>query len=67
MMKDYYDNVKNLKNDMASSFAKADRANYTKSMVERLRLGRDITSPFDKAGDEYGNYAKFENDSNKVE
>lgn len=66
MMKDYMDNLKGMKNNMADQFDKADRANYTKTMVERLRLGRDMTGSIDRAGDEYGNYTKFENDRNQV-
>jgi len=66
VMKDYMDNLKNMKQGMADQFDKADRANYTKTMVERLRLGRGMSSPVDRAGDEYGNYAKFENERNQV-
>jgi len=40
--------------------------NYTKTMVERLRLGKNLDSPVDGAGDEYGNYSKFESDKNSV-
>ena len=64
--RDYMDNVKDLKNNMAAHFSKADRLNYTKQMVERLRLGRGIESPVDGAGDEYGNYKKFEEGRNWV-
>ena len=35
-------------------------------MVTRLRLGRGITNPFEGAGDEYGNYKKFEQGKNKI-
>lgn len=45
---------------------KADRGNFTKTMVERLRLRRGLTNPIDSAGDEYGNYSKFEDGRNKV-
>ena len=65
-MKDYMEGVKDLKAEMAEQFSQADRHNYTKSMVERLRLGRGITSPVDGAGDEYGNYKKFEEGKNSV-
>ena len=58
--KDYWDNMKEMKTDMASQFEKADRANFTKTMVQRLRLRRGLQSPIDAAGDEYGNYKKFE-------
>ena len=66
MMKDYMTNIKNLKANMAQQFAQADRANYTKTMVERLRLGRGLQSPVDSAGNEYGNYEKFEGGRNQV-
>ena len=35
-------------------------------MVSRIRLGRHVTSPMEGAGEEYGNYEKYENDKNKV-
>ena len=46
---------------------KADRNNFTKNMVSRIRLGRHFTSPMEGAGEEYGNYDKYENGKNKVE
>ena len=66
MMKDYYDNVRDLRLNVAQQFEKADRANFTKSMVDRLRLGRSVQGRFDGAGDEYGNYKKFEDGKNQV-
>jgi len=35
-------------------------------MVDRLRLKRSVSSPVEGAGDEYGNYEKFENNKNTV-
>lgn len=39
----------------------------TKTLVDRIRLGRNLSSPIEGAGDEYGNYKKFESNRNKVE
>ena len=36
-------------------------------MVTRIRLGRKFSSPMEGAGEEYGNYEKYENDKNRVE
>ena len=46
---------------------KADRGNFTKEMVQRLRLRRGLSNPIESKGDEYGNYEKFEDGRNKVE
>ena len=35
-------------------------------MVDRIRLGRSIHGPVEGAGDEYGNYKKFEEGKNQV-
>lgn len=53
--------------DVADNFMKADRAKATKQLVDRIRLGRNVTSPIEGAGDEYGNYKKFEKSRNMVE
>lgn len=53
--------------DVAKNFAKADRTKATQTLVDRIRLGRSITSPIEGAGEEYGNYQKFETNRNKVE
>ena len=52
---------------MADQFTKADRSKYTKNMVTRIRLGRQFSSPMEGAGEEYGNYEKYENDKNRVD
>jgi len=49
---------------MKDNFEKSDRHNFTKTMVDRLRLGRSVQGPVEGAGDEYGNYKKFEEDKN---
>ena len=67
VMKDYYEQMKNLNEDVANNFMKADRSNFTKKIVERLRLGKNVKSPVEGAGDEYGNYQKFEGNKNRVE
>jgi len=51
---------------MKDNFEKSDRHNFTKTMVDRLRLGRSVQAPVEGAGDEYGNYKKFEEDKNQV-
>ena len=35
-------------------------------MVDRIRLGRSVQGPVEGAGDEYGNYKKFEEGKNQV-
>lgn len=66
IMKDFYQNMKNLKHEVAMQFEKADRMNFTKTMVDKLRLGKCVSGPVEGAGDEYGNYSKFEEDRNTV-
>ena len=66
-MKDYYEQMKNLNEDVANNFLKADRSHFTKTIVERLRLGKNVKSPVEGAGDEYGNYQKFDGSKNRVE
>ena len=66
MMKDYMETVKEMRGNIAKTFEGADRANFTKNMVTRIRLGRGVTSPMEGAGDEYGNYKKFEEGRNTV-
>ena len=66
MMKDYMDNVRDLRENVANQFEQADRQNFTKEYLNRLRLGRGITNPMEGAGDEYGNYKKFEQGRNQV-
>ena len=65
-MKDYYENMKNFKDGVAEQFEKADRLQFTQRMVDKIRLGRSVQGPIDGAGDEYGNYEKFENSNNQV-
>lgn len=66
MMRDYYNSVKDLKQGVAKQFEKADRGNFTKEYVQRLRLRRGLESPMEASGDEYGNYKKFEEGRNSV-
>ena len=35
-------------------------------MVDRLRLGKSLHGPIEGAGDEYGNYRKFEDGKNQI-
>ena len=66
-MKDFYDNMRDMKLGVAEQFEKSDRAHFTKTMVDRIRLGRSVQGPIEGAGDEYGNYKKFEDGKNRVE
>ncbi len=66
-MKDYMDTMKDVQTNMAEQFMNADRGNFTKEMIQRLRLRRGLTNPIESQGDEYGNYKKFEDGRNKVE
>ena len=65
-MKDFYDNMRDMKQGVAEQFEKSDRAHFTQTMVDRIRLGRSIHGPVEGAGDEYGNYKKFEEGKNQV-
>lgn len=67
IMKDYWDQMASINQDVTDNFMKADRSKATKQLVDRIRLGRNVTSPIEGAGDEYGNYKKFEKSRNKVE
>ena len=62
--KDFWQSMNGLTEDVAKSFEKSDRKHYTKEMVQRLRLGREMQSATTAAGEEYGNYEKFEGDLN---
>ena len=66
MMRDYYENMQSLEEDFGKNFLKADRSNFTQDILKRLRLGRSADTPVDGAGDEYGNYKKFEAGANSV-
>ena len=58
--------MKSLNRDVAENFGKADRAHLTKSVVEKIRLGRNARAPVEGAGEEYGNYKKFEQPKSSV-
>lgn len=64
MKRDYMESKKALRANVAKQFDKADRANFTKNMVDRLRLGKSIGGIVEGAGEEYGNYKKFEGGRN---
>ena len=66
IQKDYWDKINSLNEDIQKNFEAADRRQYTKEMVAKLRLGREMTSSFTPAGEEYGNYQKFDNTRNSV-
>ena len=58
--------MRDLDRDIIENFDKADRAHLTKNLVERLRLGRNVKAPVEGAGEDYGNYQKFESNKNQV-
>jgi len=45
MMKDFYDNMRDMKQGVAEQFENSDRAHFTQTMVDRIRLGRSIQGP----------------------
>jgi len=63
MEKDFWSNMNELTNDIKRDFDKSERATYTKTMMDRLRLGREMRAEMTPAGDEYGNYKKFEGEN----
>ena len=66
VMSDYWNQMRDLDEETARGFMKSNRSHFTKTMVERLRLGKNVKAPVEGAGDEYGNYQKFEG-KNRVE
>ena len=65
MMKDYWKSINSLTEETQRKLNETKPEVLTKEMVQRLRMKRDITAPFEKDGHEYGNYDKY--DKNKVE
>ena len=65
MMKDYWKSINSLTEETQRKLNETKPEVFTKEMVQRLRMKRDITEPFEKDGHEYGNYDKY--DKNKVE
>jgi hypothetical protein len=63
--KDFWNNVHELNNNMERNFNESNRHEYTKQMVDKIRLGREMRQAIDPAGEEYGNYKKFDG-SNSV-
>jgi hypothetical protein len=66
MEKDFWANMNTVSKDIERSFEASDRKHYTKEIVDRLRLGREVKAATTPAGEDYGNYKKFENDANSV-
>ena len=66
MQKDYWDNMMNLQKDIERNFGAANRETLTKTLVTRMRLRKGFDTQMTPAGDEYGDYEKFENDKNAV-
>lgn len=66
VQRDYWDNVRKVRDNLAERLDKTERSTFTKKFVERLRLGRDLDAPMAEAGDDYGDYSKFENTKNSV-
>ena len=66
MEKDYWDNMLNIQKDMQRNFGAANRETLTSTLLTRMRLGRALDTQMTPAGDEYGDYKKFESDKNSV-
>lgn len=56
--------MRTMRDNIKEKIDKTDRSTFTKKFVERLRMGRDLDAPMSEAGDDYGDYSKFENDKN---
>ena len=66
MEKDYWDTFKNLNDDMRRNFDPARKETLTKTLLTRMRLNKQLDSALPQAGDEYGDYEKFEDGKNEV-
>lgn len=64
--RDYWKQVRTMRDQIKEKMEKTDHATYTKNFVTRLRLGKDLDAPMSEAGDDYGDYSKFESDRNSV-
>jgi len=62
---DYFDKLKEVHDDTARTLRETRPEQFTKEFTMRLRLKRDTDAPYQKAGQEYGNYEQYE--KNKVE
>jgi hypothetical protein len=66
VQRDYWDNIRKVRDNLAERIDKTERSTFTKKFVERLRMGRDLDAPMAEAGDDYGDYSKFESRKNSV-
>ena len=66
MQKDYWDKFETLAKDTERKLNETKPEQFTKEFTMRLRLHRDLNAPFEKDGHEYGNYEKYQSDSNSV-
>jgi hypothetical protein len=55
-----------MRDSIQERMEKTDHATYTKNFVQRMRLGKDLDAPVSEAGDDYGDYSKFESNKNSV-
>ena len=66
MEKDYWDSMKSMHSDMISNLGPARKETLTETMLTRLRFSKQLDSALPAAGDEYGDYEKFEDGKNEV-
>ena len=51
---------------MKRNFGAAKKETLTETLITRMRLGKQIDSQVTRAGDEYGDYEKFEEGRNTI-
>jgi len=66
MEKDYWKAIRTMRDDVKDKLEKSGPETFTKEFVERIRMSRDLTAPMTEAGNEYGDYSKYEGDKNTV-
>ena len=64
MEKDYWKAIRTMRMDVAEKMEKSNPETFTKEFVERIRMKRDLTAPMTEAGNEYGDYSKYEGEKN---
>lgn len=67
MQKDYWNNMRNFKDDTVRQMDASSRETFTKEYTKRLRMNRDLSAPMPEKGEEYGNYEKYEKNSVELE
>jgi hypothetical protein len=64
--RDYWKQIRTMRDNIKERMEKTDHSTFTKNFVTRMRLGKDLDAPMSEAGDDYGDYSKFESDRNSV-